>query len=112
MQNNKKIGFWLDVVILILLLLAIPDWDYGFYEFARPCLGILLGWSAIISFVVGGVAGTQFSIISAIVKFFLAVAFMPKDIGPYLEKEVWVMIDIASAIFMIACLINKLKKDD
>jgi len=94
------------VVIYIaaaLLLLGAAPLPYGYYTLLRLVATGVFIWAAIISY------QNQYKIIPWVFAL-LAILFNP-IIKIYLPKDVWVFIDIGSAIFLLLCR-NKIKAPD
>lgn len=94
---------WVSVVCGILLLLGIPAmWPYGYY--------ILLRWVICIASVYVAY-GFYKSPLKGWVWVFAAIALLFNPLAPfYLDKSVWIMIDLVSSIiFFISA--NSIKQE-
>ncbi len=100
MKANKT----LSLIAGIMLLLAVPSiWPYGFYQFLR--------WIVSVSAVFNAYQTYKINLKGwSVVMIVVAILFNP--IAPiYLDKGVWVLIDVVVAITMFV-LSQKFKKHE
>jgi len=87
------------VAVLItaaMLLLALADWPYGYYQLLRIVVCAVAAWGAVLAY---GMEKPGWAWLLGA----LAVLFNP--VFPiYLEREVWAFIDVATAVLLIASL--------
>ncbi|MBQ8140597.1 MAG: hypothetical protein IJ038_02755 [Clostridia bacterium] len=96
-KKEAKSGFVISIILAALYFLGILDLDYGYYTFLRifsfVSLFVLLALNSILS-------ENFLNIINGIIAVMIIV-FNP--IFPiYLDKEVWVVIDLICGIVMVA----------
>ncbi len=84
------------VVAAAMLVLALADWPYGYYQLLRVVVCAVAVWGAVLTYGMEKQGWTW--LLGA-----LAVLFNP--VFPiYLEREVWAFIDVATAVLLIASL--------
>ena len=102
-MNNFIKENWLKILVIILLLWALTDNQYSYYQFIRWAILIIGTYSAYLSYTVNKNEWVwTFSII--------AILFNP-IIPFYFSKNVWQIIDVIVAmIFSYSLINNKVKK--
>ncbi len=91
---------WFKILAVILLLWALGDHPYGYYQFLRWTIMILGAYSAYLSYENKKIAWAWIFAITAI-------AFNP-IIPFYLSKETWQIFDFVGAVvFLISFFIKK-----
>ncbi|MFA5169126.1 MAG: DUF6804 family protein [Candidatus Paceibacterota bacterium] len=101
-MNNFLKQNWFKVIAIILLLWALTDNQYSYYQFVRWAIMIIGGYSAYLSYTVNkNEWAWTFSII--------AILFNP-IIPFYFSKNSWQILDIIVAIIFSYSLINRKTK--
>lgn len=101
MKNKEKLFFYICLTAVILLLLALFNLPYGYYTFLRIIIFSIACYTIIVLY---RLEKTIMSLIFVII----AVLFNP-IIPVYLERDIWAIIDIITAIvFLISFFTNHL----
>lgn len=90
---------WYKILAVILLFWAIGDHPYGYYQFLRWAIMIIGAYSAYLSY-------ENKNIVWAWIFGIMAILFNP-IIPFYLSKEMWQLIDWASAIVFLVSIFKK-----
>jgi len=92
---------WFKILAAILLLYALADNPYNYYQFLRWAIVIIAGYATYIAY---SKQKTGWALVFGIV----AVLFNP--IFPfYLSKDTWQFIDVASAIIFVVSIFKNSK---
>lgn len=90
---------WFKILASVLLLWALSDNPYGYYQFLRWAIVIIAGYTAYVAY---NKQKTGWAWVFGI----MAVLFNP--IFPfYLSKDTWQLIDVVSAIIFIISILPK-----
>lgn len=108
-STQIKFCLIMPLIMAVLYLIAVADLDYGYYTFLRIISLIMLGIFVIVYYG----ATESFLNFPCIAAIFIAVLFNP--IAPiYMSAEVWAVLDVISAVVMIAIfvyiLVNNVSK--
>lgn len=90
---------WFKIAAVILLLWALADNPYGYYQFLRWAILIIGGYSAYLAYNLKKIGW-------AVVFGIIAVLFNPM-IPFYFSRDVWQLIDIGSAVLFLVSSLGK-----
>ena len=96
---------WFFIFCGVLLLVAIPSWwPYDFYIILRWIIFLSSAYFALQLY------NSKHRMLSLV---FLAIFFIFNPLYPvYLEKSLWIIIDLVSAIIFFMASLSKIKKDN
>lgn len=93
---------WIKILAIIILLCAVFDNPYGYYQFLRWSIMIIGGYLAYLSYIS---KKNNWTFI------FIAITVLFNPIIPfYFSKDVWQILDIVTAVIFSYSLINNKNK--
>lgn len=98
---NKITKNWYLLIPTLLLIIAVGDLDYGYYQILRIIITI---FAIIFAFIFKDFKNNILTTIMIII----AILFNP-ILPIYLDKEIWVILDFISSIIFLISAINIIK---